>query len=213
MQLARLAVPALIGMFLFGGFALYTNGQNTSLANQYNGLVGKYNDLLPKYNQAESTIGGQSATIAQLRLDLNASSIVYNDLLRNYTRTNIIYRSPGSNNSIAIWGKPFILHPGRWEQWELLDTFVNHLQFSANQTVRLMVMNLNEYANFVEGKPFSPNVNMTGTDFSFNAYFTEGCGVYVLILQNTANSTAFVQPNVTATYAWTPFATGSCSFP
>lgn len=205
MQIGRFAAPALIVMLLFAGYSIYE-------LTQYNALDGDYNSLNAKYNQATSTIANQSATIGYLRGELNVSSTVYNDLLRNYTRTNIVYRPPGSNASIAVWGVQVEIHPGRWEQWELLDTFVNHLQFSANQSVRLMVMDLNNYANFANKKAYVAVVNMTGTSFSFNAYFTEGCGVYVLILQNMANTTVSVQPNVTATYSWTPFATGSCSF-
>jgi hypothetical protein len=204
MQL-KIVVPALITIILLGGYSYYVIWQ-------YNSLVDQYDSLVQRYNQAGTTAQNLHNTITFLRGELNRSSIVYNYLLRNYTRTNIVYPSPGSNVSIPIWGLPFDLRPGGWEQWELLDTFVNHLRFTANNSVRIMVMDLNNYVNFRMGSTYAPVVNMTGTNFSFNAYFTEGCGVYVLIVQNISNSTVLVQPNVSAIYSWTPFATGSCSF-
>lgn len=204
MELARFAVPALIGMLLLGGYSVY-------VLNQYDSLAGNYNTLVAEYNHAKSTIQNQSNTISSLRNELNNSAEIYHNLLGNYTRTNIMFQSPLYNHSIEIWTLPQQVLPNRYVVWELLDTFDNHISISTNTTSNAMILDIFQFVNFASGQPYATIFNSTGTHFQYDEPVSEGCAVYVLVVRNLSNHPMNIIPNVTATYEYTPFLTGYCS--
>ena len=55
--------------------------------------------------------------------------------------------------------------------------------------------------------------NKRGTQFSFDEHISQGFGVYVLVIFNYLSTAALLAPNITGTYAPTPFSTGACADP
>jgi hypothetical protein len=204
MRLGWLAAPALIGMLLFAGYSVYEKGQ-------YDNLVGQYYSLSTEYTKATSTIHNQSATIGFLRAQLNSSAEMYHNLLENYTKTNIMFQSPLSNQSIGIWGLSQDAAPHGYIVWELLDTFDNHISLSTNTTANVMILGIFQFVKFVNDEPYTVVFNSTGTQFHYDEPVSEGCAGYVLVVRNLTNQTMEITPDVTATYEYTPFLTGYCS--
>jgi len=225
MQLARFAVPALIGMLLFAGYSVYEQQQYNSLVGNYDALVVKHSSLLANYSTLATNysalainysrelvvVRNQTGTISYLRQELNASSEAYHDLLLNYTRTNIMFRSPLFNKSIDIWGGSQNLAPDSYVVWELLDTFDNHISFHTSGTANMMILGIFQFVRLVNKQPYTVIFNSTGTQFQYDEPISEGCGGYVLVLRNLTNTTLNIMPDVTATYEYTPFFTGDCS--
>jgi len=180
---------------------------------QYQGLVAKYSELDNRYNSLVSDLAKLQSQFTYVNSSLNRSQYMYNRLLADYSRTQIIYRSPATNESIIIWILPQNISPKGVARMELLDTFVNHIRIHTSQTAQFLVMSIDDYVNFVIGKPYVAAFDSTGTDFSADVHLTQGCAGYVLVIVNLQSSTTIVYPNVTATYAPTPFLTGVCSLP
>ncbi len=164
-----------------------------------------------------TTITSLQDSLSYVRSQLNQSNHEYNELLGNYTRTRIVYQNPSSNTSIVIWQgfnailPPSNIHNRRWIEWELLDTFVNHIHVSSNQTVEFVLFSLNNFLNFFANKSYVTFYDSNETTMSYDFHATQGCANYVLVIINNLNTTANLVPDITATYAPTPFLTGDCS--
>jgi hypothetical protein len=193
----------LVLLLFFEGYQFY----------QYQGLVVRYDELDNRYNSLVSDLAALQSQFRYVNSSLNRSQYMYNQLLAEYSRTQIIYRAPATNESIVIWVLPQNIRPRGAARLELLDTFVNHIRIHTNQTAQFLVMSIDDYVNFVNGKLYVPAFDSTGTNFSADVHLTQGCAGYVLVIVNLQNSTTVVYPNVTATYAPTPFLTGVCSLP
>ncbi len=180
--------------------------QNRQLANNYNDLVAKYNSLIGKYNSllANYTVSSAAA---------NQTNRMYEKLLQNYTEHFIVYRGPASNQSIPIWGKVQYIKPNGTISWGLLDTFDNHIMLDTNQSVKVIIVDLYNFVNFVTQKPYFAVYSSNGVHFERDERISQGCAVYVLVIVNPSHSTVEVRPNVTATYAPTAMLTGVCSLP
>ena len=177
---------------------------------QYVTLNSQYRELNSLYVQNQNNYNRYN----QLQHAYNQSQYMYNQLLGDYSRTQIIYHSPATNNSIIIWTIPQTISPTpHYIVWELLDSFDNHIRINTTQTVQFMVLSLGDYVNFTSGKLYVAAYNSTGTSFSRDIRFTQGCAGYVLVIVNLQTSTTVVYPNVTATYAPTRFLTGVCGLP
>ena len=193
----------LILLLLFEGYQWY----------QYQGLVVRYDALDNRYNSLVSDLAALQSQFTYVNSSLNRSQYMYNQLLAEYSRTQIIYRTPATNESVIIWIMPQNIRAKGTARLELLDTFVNHIRIHTNQTAQFLVMSIDDYVNFANGKLYVAAFNSTGTDFSADVHLTQGCAGYVLVIVNLQSSTTAVYPNVTATYAPTPFLTGVCSLP
>jgi hypothetical protein len=121
--------------------------------------------------------------------------------------------SPAANRSIPIWTIPRQVKPRGLIHWALLNTFINHIGIRANQTVQLVIVDLSNHVNLVTGKAYVAVCNSTGTHFAFDKHFPQGRAAYVLVILNHSDSMVAIQPNVSATYAPTPFLTGQCALP
>ncbi len=177
----------------------FLESENTQLLSKNTQLLSAYNDLNQRYTSVNSSLA--------------QSQEMYNELLSNYSRKNIIHQNPSTNESINIWGMQQTVPPNGSIYWELLDTFDNHIQMSTNATARFFIMSLDNFVNFATAKPFTAIYNSTGTHFDEDVPISEGCGAYVLVILNLGSSPILLYPDVTATYAWTPFLTGVCSLP
>jgi hypothetical protein len=180
---------------------------------QYQDLVVKYSELGNRYKSLVSDLATLQSQLMFVNVSLNRSQYMYNRLLADYSRTQIIYRTPATNESITIWILPQNLHPKGSARLGLLDTFVNHVRIHTNQTVRFLVLSIDDYVNFVNGNRYVAAFDSTSTYFSADIHLTQGCAAYILVIVNLQSSATAVYPNVTATYAPTPFLTGVCSLP
>jgi len=178
-----------------------TNSQNTE---RIEALEQHSRDLINKTNK-------MSRELTYTKAALNESYADYNRLLGNYSRDQIIYQYPASKDPISIWNIKQNIDPDQTTYWTLLDTFVNHIQIRTNQTVRFEIIDLQNFANMKAGNPYVAILNQTGTELITEQHISQGCASYVLIIINNSNSTVQIMPNVTATYAPTPFLTGHCS--
>jgi len=178
---------------------------------EYSSLNSRYGDLAARYNSLASDYNMLGNRFLYVNSSLSNSQHMYDQLLRDYSRTQIIYQPPSANQSISIWTMQQNIKPNGFIVWGLLDTFVNHIHLRTNQTVQFLVMSIGDYVNFVNGSPYVAVYNSTGTEFSAEVRLTQGCACYVLVIVNDLSSGAAVFPTVTATYAPTPFLTGVCS--
>jgi len=154
-----------------------------------------------------------SVDYQSLKMELNQSYIMYNKLIADYSKERIIYQYPSSNQSIVIWTIPQTIPSHQRKYWELLDTFVNHIALKTNATANVVVVDLGNYVNLSQGKTYFAVYNSTGTSFNYEMHLSQGCGGYVLVIFNRNEKLLLVTPNITATYAPTPFLTGNCSMP
>ena len=180
---------------------------------QYQALVTRYSELDNRYDSLVSDFATLQNQFMYVNSALNRSQYMYNQLLAEYSRTQIIYRTPATNESIIIWILPQNIRPKGAARLGLLDTFVNHIRIHTNQTAQFLVMSIDDYVNFVNGKPYVAAFDSTSTYFSADVHLAQGCAGYVLVIVNLQSSTTAVYPNVTATYAPTPFLTGVCTLP
>ena len=94
--------------------------------------------------------------------------------------------------------------------WQLLDTFDNHIEVRTDASARFLIMSIFDFVNFLNGTQYSAAYNSTGTQFTADVHLSQGCAVYVFVIVNLATSPNIVYPDITATYAPTPFLTGVC---
>jgi len=195
------AVIIILGLYsVYAGVVIAQQAEQINFLNsELSALTSRYSSLLSNYLSTQ--------------VALNQSYYAYNQLLKNYDTTRIVYVSPATNRSIPIWTIQQQVKPRGLIYWALLDTFINHIEIRANQTVQLVIVDLSNYANLVTGKAYVAVYNSTGTHFAFDQHFSQGCAVYVLVILNHSDSMVAIQPNVSATYAPTPFLTGQCVLP
>lgn len=211
---SRISALLIITLLAYSIYISTTSYQQLEQANSFtDDIVIKYNDLVDNYNTLRQEQRSLQANYSYVKSELNQSYYSYNMLLNNYSKTQIIYRPPTANQSIQIWTMQQTVLPNRFIQWNPLDTFINHIEIRTNQTAQFLIMDLNNYANYRANESYIPVYNTTGTYFKTEFHLSQGCAVYVLIIVNNMNSTMAIHPNVTATYAPTPFLTGQCSLP
>ena len=207
------AAVAIILLLILFSVALYEGYRYNQAVSQYNQLLSQDTQSGLQYNALYDKYTSLLARFSIVNSSLNDYHWMYDKLLHDYDRTQIIWASPSANKSIDIW----TLHstipagPNRWETWELLDTFDNHVHVQTNATAQFMVMSIDDYVNFATGKPYTAIYNSTGTDFNEDVTISQGCGGYVFVILNLNPSPVTVIPDVTATYAPTPFVTGVCT--
>jgi hypothetical protein len=193
-------VPSLIFLLL-----LIVVGYNySSLNSDYGDLKARYNSLSSDYNMLENRF-------QYVNYSLGNSQRMYDQLLRDYSRNQTAFQAPSTNQSIPVWTIQQNIQPNGFIAWGLLDTFVNHIHLRTNQTAQFLVMSIRDYARLVYGMPYVAVYNSTGTEFSAEVRLTQGCACYLLVIRNDLSSATALFPNVTATYAPTPFLTGVCS--
>lgn len=171
----------------------------------------QYNSLMGKYDVQSTAIAKLNGEVAAVNSALNASLSEQQSLIADYTRTQGTLNAPGMNQTIVVWTIPRTLTADNWTAWALLDTFVNNVDVAASGSVNFQIVTLGSFADFYYHHPYAPLWNYTGTHFAVTVRLTQGCGYYVLIVRNLANSSVVLTPNVTARYAPTPFVTGACS--
>ncbi len=175
------------------------NSSISSLASSNSADNGKISNLIAENNYLLS--------------ELNASHTAYSDLLSNYSRKSYVFVPSGANQTFQIWGERQTLSAGGSIQWDLLDTFQNHINISTSQPARFYIFSLYGFITYTNGygKNSDPLVNITGSSFVYNFEPSVGCAVYVLDIENLGTTPATITPHVTATYAPTGFPTGICS--
>lgn len=198
----------LLAMLVIGAVAIASIASEQA---QYNSLTTKYNDLSSQYRDLSAKYNNATAMTSHLRSQLNQNVVMYHDLLENYTKTRIVFQRPATNESIDIWTLSQKVSPHSWVFWESLDTFDNHVRLTTNATATVFILDLDNYVNFTQGRPYSPIYNSTGTSFSYDLVETEGCGGYVLVIQNNSSNAILITPDISATFAPTPFLTGICA--
>jgi hypothetical protein len=172
-----------------------------------------FSALNSSYSSLQSSLAEINSDNQHLRFELNQSYAMQSRLLSNYSRTQIIYRGPASNLSVAIWTIPQPVKANGLIAWELLDTFDNHITLTTNVTARVVIVDLADYVNLAKNLSYAAIYNSTGTTFQYDMRLTQGCAAYVLVVTNVSGGPMLINPNVTATYAPTPFLTGACSLP
>ena len=170
----------------------------------YYNSTANYNDLNSKYSALNSSLTQANYANNYLRYELNQSYAMYNHLLSNYSKTQLIYRGAASNQSVVIWTIPQKVAPHLKIEWELLDTFYNHISINTNVTATVVIVDIDNYVNLVHNSHYVAVYNSTGTSFQYDKHLTQGCAAYVLVIFNNTNGTMLVNPDVTATYAPTP---------
>jgi len=135
-----------------------------------------------------------------------------NRLLQNYSDSQILSGTPVANRTIAVWTILQTIPPKQHLAWEMLDTFVNHIRIESNISLDYYVFDIENFLRFMNGSSYVSSVHSNGTSFVLDEYLTEGCGIYLLYIQNPTNRPALIAPTVTATFAPTPFLTGACNF-
>ena len=188
---------AICFLVVFGGLSIYYSGMLDNKSSAYRSLQGQYNFL--------------SSNFAYQRGQLNELQQEMSNVLNYYDQQRVIYQSPGANVSLSIWSRDQIIPPGQWVSWDLLDTFVNHIQVSSNATAEYIIVDQGNFVGLVQNEAYVPVVDNTTTAFSYTAYVSQGCSGYVLVIYNHSSHPILLEPNVTATYAPTPFLTGECS--
>ena len=179
----------------------------------YYNSTANYNDLNSRYSALSSSLTQANYANTYLRYDLNQSYAMYNHLLSNYSKTQLIHQGAASNQSVVIWTIPQKVVPHWRIEWELLDTFDNHISINTNVTASAVIVELDNYVNLVQNSHYVAVYNSTGTSFQYDMHLTQGCAAYALVIFNNTNGTMLITPDVTATYAPTPFLTGTCSLP
>ncbi|MDG6915749.1 MAG: hypothetical protein JRN58_05585 [Nitrososphaerota archaeon] len=199
----------IVALFFLGGTAVqayYDQGN-------YNSLVYKYDSL----QQANSVLSATSTLnrneASYLRAELNETYQEMQSMLSNYDRTSFVYQSPGQNISLPIWTLNQTVPANSTFAWDLLDTFDNHVSVSSNSTLSFYIMNVSDVANYLDSSPYGYVTEHTGNSFQYDLRLSQGCAVYVLLIVNHSAHPALLEPDVTGTYAPTPFLTGSCSLP
>ncbi len=162
-------------------------------------------------SSASSEIGNLTQEKTLLMYELNETQTSYNALLGNYTIKSYVYIPQGVNATFQIWGIPQTMGPKSSEAWDLLDTFINHININTTSPSRFYIFDLDDFALWYTHKFSIPLVNQTGTNFSYEFEPSVGCAVYVLVIQNLENSSNTIIPHVTATYAPSLFLTGVCA--
>ena len=184
-------------LVVFGGLSIYYSGMLDNKASAYNALQNQYNFL--------------SSNFAFQRGQLNELQQEMNNVLMYYDQQRVIYQNPGENVSLSIWSRDQTIPPGQWISWDLLDTFVNRIQVSTNATAEYIIVDQGNFVRLAQNGAYVPVVDNTTTAFSYTAYVSQGCSGYVLVIYNHSSHPILLEPNVTATYAPTPFLTGECS--
>lgn len=195
-------VLLIIGVLLT--YSAYATVDNFQLRESFDNLSGKHESLFVEHTDLVREF-------ESIRDDLERSHLQYDILLQNYSETQIIYASPEAGQSIVIWTIEVMIDPNRFVSWNLLDTFINQIEIQTTGTVKVVIVDLDNYVKLRSGLRYDPIYNQTGTQFSTTQRISQGCATYVLVIFNQSDSPVRIVPNVTATYAPTPFLTGVCA--
>ena len=171
---------------------------------EYDSLTTSYNSLNNRYGSLSTNYAYQGGQISQLQQEME-------NMLQTYDQRSYTFASPGDNVSLGIWGLKATVPPHDWTAWALLDTFVNHLDVQSNATVEYVIVDLQNFVQLYQNKPYITLVDYIGVNFTHTERLSQGCSGYLLVILNHSNNTVLLTPNVTATYAPTAFLTGQCS--
>jgi hypothetical protein len=174
-------------------------GLNYYYSNQLDSNAASYNSLYSRYSY-------QNGQISQLQQEME-------NMLQSYDQRSYEYVTPSANTTLGIWGLRAVVPPGQWTSWALLDTFVNHIDVSSNATAQYIIVDLQNFVQLYQNKPYVSLVNYNGTNFTHTERLSQGCSGYVLVILNHSSHPVLLTPNVTATYTPTSFLTGQCTLP
>lgn len=132
-------------------------------------------------------------------------------LMQNYDRLSYRFVNPGENTSISIWTRNQTIPPRGSISWNLLDTFINHIDISTNSSVRFLIVDAPNFVRFSINSTFLPLDDYTGMHYVRTERLSQGCALYTIVIVNRSTHPVLIMPNVTATYAPTQFLTGWCS--
>jgi hypothetical protein len=183
---------AVIALLAFVGLNYYFSNLLDSNAASYNSLYSRYSY--------------QNGQINQLQQEME-------NMLQSYDQRSYEYVTPSANTTLGIWGLRAVVPPGQWTSWELLDTFVNHIVVTSNATAQYVIVDLQNFVQLYQNKPYVSLVDYNGTNFTYTERLSQGCSSYVLVIMNHSSHPILLTPNVTATYAPTSFLTGQCTLP
>ena len=176
----------------------------------YSGVIdnqnSSYNTLNSQYNSLSSNYSYQRGQISQLQQEME-------NMLQTYDQRSYTYASPSDNVSLGIWGLQATVKPNSWTAWALLDTFVNRLDIKSNASAQYVIVDLQNFVQLYQNKPFTALVDYAGTHFTWTERLSQGCSGYLLVILDHTNHPILLSPNVTATYAPTSFLTGQCTLP
>lgn len=181
-------------------------GVNYFYSNQVDSQNSAYTSLQNQYNFLSSSYQYQRGQVNDLNQEMN-------NVLKYYDQNRVVYQTPGVNTSIPIWTRTAVVQPGRWTTWALLDTFVNHIQITSNATAEYIIVDLPNYVNLAQNRAYVSVADDSSTSFSYTARISQGCSGYILVIYDHSSNPILLTPNVTATYAPTPFLTGQCTLP
>lgn len=192
-----------VGLLLVAVLAIAVVSYNQSA---YDNLDTAYNSLQSRYNSLSSNYAYQGGQINQLQQEME-------NMLKTYDQQSYTYASPGDNVSLGIWGLKATVQPNSWIAWALLDTFVNHLNVQSNASAEYVIVDLQNFVQLYQNKPFVSLVDYTGTNFTHTERLSQGCSGYLLVILDHSSHPILLTPDVTAIYAPTAFVTGQCSLP
>lgn len=183
-----------------------------SAAYEFSQIYSQNQSLITANHSLETQVNSLKENNSYLSNQLNLSNREYNELLGNYTQSRSGFQYRYSNTSVGIWyDMNATILPSKWIEWELLDTFVNHIQVSSNQSIDFVIFSIDNFLNYSAHFPYVTFYNQTGQSMNYSVNITQGCAGYVLVMFNKLNTTAKIVPDITATYAPTPFLTGYCA--
>ena len=181
---------AVVAVLVLLGVNYYYSGELGSQQASYNALNSKYTY--------------QTTQVSQLQQQME-------NMMQSYDQKSFVYSPPTANTSVVIWTKQQTVSAGGSIEWDLLDTFVNHISIASNASAEYMIMDLPNYARFYHNAPYVPLVDNTTSHFQATERLSQGCAVYVLVIVNHTSHPILLSPDVTATYAPSAFLTGECS--
>jgi hypothetical protein len=185
--------------------------ESDSLQTENISLRSDLNHTASNLNSEENILANISKANNYLLSQVNRAQFAYDKLLANYSEKSYVFEFPSSNHSIPIWTFHQTMIPNSWEEWDLLDTFDNHILINTGAPAQFLIFDLESFVAYRSGGYSVPIANVTGTHFAYDVQLSEGCGVYVLFIKNLGNVFNVISPNVTATYAPSEMLTGYCA--
>ena len=92
----------------------------------------------------------------------------------------------------------------------LADTFAIHFEESSNVTLKLVIMNINQYNQYVATGIENVTRIQTGKNINFWFNESEGCSGYVDLLTSLNGESFSYEPNDSVEYRPSPVVTGFC---
>ena len=100
---------------------------NSQEAQSYSSISSSSLALSSSLSVTRSELGNRTQANAYLLSQLNRTQPAYNLVLGNY----ILSYNPGKyNQTFPIWRVHQTMSPNGYEEWDLLDTFINHINIT-----------------------------------------------------------------------------------